>query len=160
MSLLGLTLTIGALVDDSIVVLENIFRQLELGETPLSAAIKGRSEIGVAAIAITMVDVVVFAPIAFLSGITGQFFREFGLVIVSAVLFSLLVSFTLTPMLASRWLQPPRPNDRSLLARFGRAGKQATRVASAYRASLAGPFTTGGSSLGWEWLAFALGIAP
>jgi hydrophobic/amphiphilic exporter-1 (mainly G- bacteria), HAE1 family len=153
MSLLGLTLTIGALVDDSIVVLENIFRKLELGETPLTAAIKGRSEIGVAAIAITLVDVVVFAPIAFLSGITGQFFREFGLVIVSAVLFSLLVSFTLTPMLASRWLRPPTPNDPSLLARFGRAWDAAYgRLAVAYRGVL-------GWSLRYRWPVIGLGVA-
>jgi hydrophobic/amphiphilic exporter-1 (mainly G- bacteria), HAE1 family len=153
MSLLGLTLTIGALVDDSIVVLENIFRQLELGETPLTAAIKGRSEIGVAAIAITLVDVVVFAPIAFLSGITGQFFREFGLVIVSAVLFSLLVSFTLTPMLASRWLRPPKPDSPSLLARFGRAWDAGSgRLAAAYRVLL-------GWSLRHRWPVIGLGVA-
>lgn len=153
MSLLGLTLTIGALVDDSIVVLENIFRRLELGETPLTAAINGRSEIGVAAIAITLVDVVVFAPIAFLSGITGQFFREFGLVIVSAVLFSLLVSFTLTPMLASRWLHPPDPRDRGPLARFGRVWESGySRVAASYRGLLAW-------SLRHRWPVIGLGVA-
>ena len=108
MSLMGLTLTVGILVDDSIVVLENIFRHLQMGEGPREAAVNGRSEIGFAAIAITLVDVVVFAPIAFMSGITGQYFRQFGLVIVSATLFSLFVSFTLTPLLASRWYQARR----------------------------------------------------
>src|ERR687885_707612 len=103
MSLMGLTLTVGILVDDSIVVLENIFRHLQLGEGPREAAINGRSEIGFAAIAITLVDVVVFTPIAFMSGIVGQYFRQFGLVIVAATLFSLFISFTLTPLLASRW---------------------------------------------------------
>jgi HAE1 family hydrophobic/amphiphilic exporter-1 len=105
MSTLALVLVIGVLVDDSIVVLENIVRHLELGETPWTAALKGRSEIGLAAIAITLVDVVIFAPISFLTGTTGGFFRQFGLVIVVSVLLSLFVSFTLTPMLASRWLQ-------------------------------------------------------
>jgi HAE1 family hydrophobic/amphiphilic exporter-1 len=109
MSTMALVLVIGVLVDDSIVVLENIFRHLELGETPWTAALKGRSEIGLAAIAITLVDVVVFTPVAFMSGIAGQWFRQFGLVVASATLLSLFVSFTLTPMLASRWLAPGRP---------------------------------------------------
>jgi len=102
-SLMGLGLTIGILVDDSIVVLENITRHRELGESPLEAAYSGRTEIGNAAIAITLVDVVVFLPIAFLSGLVGKYMKEFGLVVVVATLFSLLVSFTLTPLLAGRW---------------------------------------------------------
>jgi multidrug efflux pump subunit AcrB len=103
MSLMGLSLIIGILVDDSIVVLENITRHRDLGEEPIDAAVNGRSEIGGAAVAITMVDVVVFLPIAFLPGIVGAYLREFGAVIVIATLFSLLVSFTLTPLLAARW---------------------------------------------------------
>ena len=103
MSLMGLSLIIGILVDDSIVVLENITRHRDLGEGPIDAAINGRSEIGGAAVAITMVDVVVFLPIAFLPGIVGMYLKEFGAVIVIATLFSLLVSFTLTPLLAARW---------------------------------------------------------
>jgi HAE1 family hydrophobic/amphiphilic exporter-1 len=102
-SLMALSLIIGILVDDSIVVLENITRHRDMGERPLDAAIKGRGEIGGAAVAITLVDVVVFLPIAFLSGIVGKFMVEFGIVVVVATLFSLLVSFTLTPMLAARW---------------------------------------------------------
>jgi HAE1 family hydrophobic/amphiphilic exporter-1 len=102
-SLMGLGLTIGILVDDSIVVLENITRRRDLGDSPMDAAYNGRTEIGNAAVAITLVDVVVFLPIAFLSGIVGKFMKEFGLVIVVATLFSLLVSFTLTPLLAGRW---------------------------------------------------------
>ena len=108
MSLMGLTLTVGILVDDSIVVLENIFRHLQMGEGPREAAINGRSEIGFAAVAITLVDVVVFMPIAFMSGFVGQYFRQFGLVVVAATLFSLLISFTLTPLLASRWYRARR----------------------------------------------------
>lgn len=128
MSLMGLTLTVGILVDDSIVVLENIFRHLQLGEGPREAAVSGRSEIGFAAIAITLVDVVVFTPIAFMSGIVGQYFREFGLVIVSATIFSLFVSFTLTPLLASRWYRAGEHGEANLATRtrnplilFGRA---------------------------------------
>ncbi|MHB1000706.1 MAG: efflux RND transporter permease subunit [Armatimonadota bacterium] len=103
MVMLALSLAVGILVDDSIVVLENIYRHLAKGESPAEAAINGRSEIGLAAIAITMVDVVVFVPIAFMGGMVGMFFREFGITVAVATLFSLLVSFTLTPMLASRW---------------------------------------------------------
>ena len=102
MSLMGMTLCIGILVDDSIVVLENIHRHLSLGEPAEKAAVNGRAEIGMAAIAITLCDVVVFMPIAFMTGMTGQFFKQFGLTIVFASLFSLFVSFTLTPMMASR----------------------------------------------------------
>lgn len=102
MSLMGMALCIGILVDDSIVVLENIHRHLMQGEAPKSAALHGRSEIGMAAIAITLCDVVVFLPIAFMTGMVGQYFKQFGLTIVFATLFSLFVSFTLTPMLASR----------------------------------------------------------
>lgn len=120
MSLMALALSIGILVDDSIVVLENIFRHLSLGETPWTAAIKGRSEIGLAAIAITLVDVVVYLPMAFMTGIVGGFFRQFGLTIAFATLFSLFVSFTLTPMLASRWLRVGHGEGGTLLDRFGR----------------------------------------
>jgi HAE1 family hydrophobic/amphiphilic exporter-1 len=105
MSMLGLSLSVGILVDDSIVVLENIHRHLQMGKSPREAAIAGRSEIGLAAMTITLVDVVVFVPIAFMGGIVGQFFKQFGLVVATATLFSLFVSFTLTPMLASRWLK-------------------------------------------------------
>jgi HAE1 family hydrophobic/amphiphilic exporter-1 len=141
MSLMGLTLTVGILVDDSIVVLENIFRHLQLGEGPREAAVTGRSEIGFAAIAITLVDVVVFTPIAFMTGIVGQYFREFGLVIVSATVFSLFVSFTLTPLLASRWYRKGEYDaegatqpSRNPLARFGHAWDRGyARLAVAYR---------------------------
>ena len=89
MTLMALTLIIGILVDDSIVVLENTERHLKMGRTPKQAALEGRSEIGLAAITITLVDVVVYMPVAFTSGIIGQFFRSYGLTIVAATLFSL-----------------------------------------------------------------------
>jgi hydrophobic/amphiphilic exporter-1 (mainly G- bacteria), HAE1 family len=102
-SLLGMTLVIGILVDDSTVVLENIERHRELGEPPDQAAIKGRNEIGTAAIVITMVDVVVFLPIAFLQSQVGRNLVEFAIVIVISTLTSLFVSFTITPSLAANW---------------------------------------------------------
>lgn len=105
MSLMGMTLCVGILVDDSIVVLENIHRHLAQGEAAKEAAVAGRMEIGMAAIAITLCDVVVFLPIAFMSSMTGQFFKQFGLTIVFASLFSLFISFTLTPMLASKFFK-------------------------------------------------------
>jgi HAE1 family hydrophobic/amphiphilic exporter-1 len=103
LSMLALSLAIGVLVDDAIVVLENIYRHLEHGEDPVEAAINGRSEIGLAAIAITMADVVVFVPVGLMGGIVGQFFRPLGLGFALCVFLSLFVSFTITPMLAARW---------------------------------------------------------
>ncbi len=111
MTLLALALSTGILVDDSIVVLENIHRHLDAGELPRDAALNGRSEIGLAALAITFTDVVVFVPIAFMGGVVGQFFRQFGLTVATVTLFSLLVSFTLTPMLASRWFPRRRREE-------------------------------------------------
>jgi HAE1 family hydrophobic/amphiphilic exporter-1 len=101
MSMMGLSLVIGSLVDDSIVVIESIQRHLDMGENLIDAAINGRKEIGLAAIAISMCDVVMFAPIAFMSGTIGQIFKEFGITIAIATIFSLIVSFTVTPMLSS-----------------------------------------------------------
>jgi len=115
MSLMGMALCIGILVDDSIVVLENIHRHMKMGKEPRVAALEGRSEIGKAAIAITLCDVVVFMPIAFMDGMVGQFFRQFGLTVVFATLFSLFVSFTLTPMMASRLYKKDQKEKRSRL---------------------------------------------
>ncbi len=119
LSLMGLSLCVGILVDDSIVVLENIHRHMKMGKNPIRAAIDGRQEIGMAAVAITLSDVVVFGPMAFMQGIVGQFFRQFGLTVVAATLFSLFISFTLTPMMAARFYkntpgeaQHDRPKNR------------------------------------------------
>ncbi len=111
LSLLGLSLAVGILVDDSIVVLENINRHLAMGEEPYQAAINGRSEIGYAAITLTCVDLVVFLPIGFMGGVIGEFFRSFGITVAFATLFSLFVSFTLTPMLAARWYKKGEKNE-------------------------------------------------
>jgi HAE1 family hydrophobic/amphiphilic exporter-1 len=116
-SLLAMTLIIGILVDDSIVVLENVERHYENGEAPKEAAIKGRTQIGPAAVVITLVDVVVFLPIAFLPGTVGKFLSEFALVVVVATLTSLCISFTITPALAGNWSllsrwKAPKPIER------------------------------------------------
>jgi multidrug efflux pump len=107
LTLLGIVLAIGLVVDDSIVVLENIHRRAELDEPQMVAAIRGSREIGFAVIATTLTLVAVFVPISFLPGDVGRLFREFGLTLAAAVLFSALVALTLTPMLASR-LPPER----------------------------------------------------
>ncbi len=122
LTLLGLSLAIGILIDDSIVVIENISRHLALGQEPREAAITGRSEIGLAALTLTAVDLVVFVPIAFMGGIIGEFFRSFGVSISVAVLISLFVSFTLTPMLASRWFQKGESLESSGAGQRGFAG--------------------------------------
>jgi hydrophobic/amphiphilic exporter-1 (mainly G- bacteria), HAE1 family len=103
LSLMGLSITIGILVDDSIVIIEAIARARARGLEGDAAALAGRGELGPAAIAITLVDVVVFAPIALIGGIVGEFMREFAAVVVISTAFSLLVSFTLTPLLCARW---------------------------------------------------------
>jgi len=103
MTLMALSLVVGILVDDSIVVLENIFRHMEMGKDKRTASIEGRKEIGFTALAITLVDVVVFVPMALSGGMIGNILREFSLVVVFSTLMSLVVSFTLTPLLASRW---------------------------------------------------------
>ncbi|MFH1010301.1 MAG: efflux RND transporter permease subunit [bacterium] len=118
-TLMAMGLVVGILVDDSIVVLENIHRHLRMGKSPRKAAIEGRAEIGLAAIAITLVDVVVFLPIGLLTGVVGKIFREFGVSIVIATLLSLFVSFTLTPLLASRLNRPETLEGKGWMGRFG-----------------------------------------
>ncbi len=105
MTMLALSLSIGLLIDDAIVVVENVFRHVEEGMEPRQAASFGTAEIGLAAFAITMSIVAVFLPVAFMKGIVGRFFYQFGLTVTFAVLVSLLVAFTVVPMLASRFLK-------------------------------------------------------
>jgi HAE1 family hydrophobic/amphiphilic exporter-1 len=116
-TLLALGISIGVLVTNAIVVLESISRHVEvLGEDPKTAARKGTDEVAIAVAATAMTNVVVFTPIAFMGGIIGMFFYEFGLTVVFATLFSLLVSFTLTPMLASKLLKPKTEQEKKLSA--------------------------------------------
>ncbi|MDP3581396.1 MAG: efflux RND transporter permease subunit, partial [Ignavibacteria bacterium] len=118
MTLLALSLVVGILVDDSIVVLENIYHYLEKGEDRKIAALKGRNEIGFAALAITFVDISVFLPLALVGGIVGNILRQFAIVIVISTLMSLFVSFTLTPLLASRFGKLERLTKATILGRF------------------------------------------
>ncbi|HSM23095.1 MAG TPA: efflux RND transporter permease subunit, partial [Rubrivivax sp.] len=107
MSLLGLSLAIGVLIDDAIVVRENIVRHMELGEDRRTAALNGTAEIGLAVAATTFSIVAVFVPVAFMPGVSGEWFRPFGLTVVASVLVSLFISFTLDPMLSAYWGDPP-----------------------------------------------------
>jgi HAE1 family hydrophobic/amphiphilic exporter-1 len=115
MTMLGLSLSIGILIDDAIVVLENIYRRMEEGEPPMQAAREGASEIGLAVMATTFSIVAVFVPVAFMKGIVGKFFFEFGITVTVAVLVSLFVSLTLTPMMTSRFLSHTRKHGRVYL---------------------------------------------
>lgn len=119
MTLLAMSLVIGILVDDSIVVIENIYRHLEFGEEKRTAALKGRNEIGFAALSITLVDVVVFVPMAMITGVIGNFLRQYALVVVFSTLMSLFVSFTITPALASRFSKLQELTRDTLMGKFG-----------------------------------------
>ena len=126
MSLLGLSLAIGVLIDDAIVVRENIVRHLERGVDRRTAALEGTAEIGLAVAATTFSIVAVFVPVAFMPGVSGEWFRPFGLTVVASVLVSLFISFTLDPMLSAYWGDPPHAQMQPrrglgrLLAAFNR----------------------------------------
>jgi HAE1 family hydrophobic/amphiphilic exporter-1 len=105
-TLMALTLSVGLLIDDAIVVRENIVRHVQMGKRPFDAAMDGTQEIGLAVLATTLSIVAVFLPIGFMGGIIGKFFHEFGITMVAAVLISMFVSFTLDPMLSSIWHDP------------------------------------------------------
>ena len=134
LSLMALTLAVGFVVDDAIVVLENIVRHIERGEPVLEAAIKGSREITFTVISMTLSLVAVFIPVLFLGGLIGRLFQEFAVTIGVAILVSGFVSLTLTPMLCSRWLKPHDrvgaarpvlPRDRAGLGRPRSAGTSA-----------------------------------
>jgi HAE1 family hydrophobic/amphiphilic exporter-1 len=112
LSLMALTLAVGFVVDDAIVVLENIVRHIERGEPVMQAAIRGSREISFTVISMTISLVAVFIPVLFLGGLIGRLFQEFAVTIGVAILVSGFVSLTLTPMLCSRWLKPHQPDER------------------------------------------------
>ncbi|HEX6880426.1 MAG TPA: efflux RND transporter permease subunit, partial [Terriglobales bacterium] len=124
LTLMGLSLAIGLLIDDAIVVRENIVRHLQRGKDHFDAARDGTAEIGLAVMATTFTIIAVFIPVAFMGGIVGRFFYEFGITVAAAVVVSLFVSFTLDPMLSSRWVDPDIEQNRHttilgrILARF------------------------------------------
>ena len=120
LTLLAFVLAIGLVVDDAIVVLENIHRRLESGEPPLLAAARGARQIAFAVIATTVVLVAVFVPISFMEGNTGRLFREFGVAVAAAVIFSSFVALSLTPMMCSKLLRPAR--EEALLYRLTEPG--------------------------------------
>lgn len=141
MTLMGLSITVGILVTNTIVVLENIYRHLDRGSKPGTAAMRGTSEIAVAVAASTLTNVVVFTPIAFMEGIIGQFFYAFGLTVVYATFFSILISFTLAPLLAARLLRSSKAENgqrRGWLAPFWRRWDEGfRRLEESYRDGLA-----------------------
>ncbi len=116
MTLLALSLAIGLLIDDAVVVRENIQKHLERGEDPRTAALNGTKEIALSVLSTTLTVVAVFLPVAFMTGIVGQFFRQFGITIVAAVLVSLFVAFTLDPMLSSRFSKKHVPGAKDRFA--------------------------------------------
>ncbi|MEZ5360740.1 MAG: efflux RND transporter permease subunit [Candidatus Zixiibacteriota bacterium] len=113
MTLLGLSLAVGLLIDDAIVVIENIYRHMEMGKKPFQAAKDATNEIGLAVSATTFSIMVVFIPVAFMSGIVGQFFYSFGMTVAFSILVSLFIAFTLTPMMSSRFLKPQAEVEKS-----------------------------------------------
>ncbi|OGP69347.1 MAG: acriflavin resistance protein [Deltaproteobacteria bacterium RBG_13_53_10] len=140
MTLMALSLAIGLLIDDAIVVRENIVRHLEQGQDHFEAAREGTNEIGLAVLATTLSIIAVFVPVAFMKGIVGRFFFQFGMTVAFAVLVSLFVSFTLDPMLSSRWVDPDieRKGKRHLVARaLDRFNDWFDRTADQYRAVIA-----------------------
>jgi HAE1 family hydrophobic/amphiphilic exporter-1 len=132
-TMLALTLSIGLLIDDAIVVIENVVRHVEQGEAPFEAARKGTSEIALAVLAVTLAVVAVFVPVAFMEGLVGRFFYQFGVTVAVAVVISYLVSMTLTPMLSARVLRAHAAHGRAFTA-IGRALDAVDRT---YRRALA-----------------------
>ncbi len=118
MSLLALSLAVGLLIDDAIVVIENIVRHLEMGKDKFSAALEGTSEIGLAVMATTFTLVAVFVPVGMMNGMVGQFFKEFGITVAASVLVSLFVAVTLTPLLSAKYLDHTEINNTSKLGKL------------------------------------------
>lgn len=134
LSLMALTIATGFVVDDAIVVLENISRHIDKGQTPFQAALHGAREVGFTVVSMSLSLVAVFIPILLMGGIVGRLFREFAVTLSAAVLVSLLVSLTVTPMLCARWLKPAQLNRPGRLARG--LERMFAWVQSGYRASL------------------------
>jgi len=129
LSLMAFTIAVGFVVDDAIVVLENIFRHLEAGTTPLQSAIKGSREIGFTVISISISLIAVFIPLLLMSGIVGRLFHEFAITVTAAIVISVVVSLTLTPMLCSRFLVSEHDREHGRLYRVIERGFDATLAA-------------------------------
>lgn len=124
MSLMALSLAVGILIDDAIVVIENIVRHMEMGKSRLQAAAEATQEIGLAVTATTLTLVAVFTPVGMMTGIVGQFFKQFGITVAFAVMVSLLIAFTLTPMLSANYLDIGHGRPTSRLGRILYDGNQ------------------------------------
>jgi hydrophobe/amphiphile efflux-1 (HAE1) family protein len=123
LSLMGLTIAIGFVVDDAIVVIENIYRHIENGASPMQAALNGSNEIGFTVLSISLSLVAVFIPLLLMGGIVGRLFREFSVTVAAAILVSMVVSLTLTPMLSALFLRPQSGQHRALYVRIEQAFK-------------------------------------
>jgi hydrophobe/amphiphile efflux-1 (HAE1) family protein len=123
LSLMGLTIAIGFVVDDAIVVIENIYRHIENGASPMQAALNGSNEIGFTVLSISLSLVAVFIPLLLMGGIVGRLFREFSVTVAAAILVSMVVSLTLTPMLSALFLRPQSGQHRALHVRIEQAFK-------------------------------------
>jgi HAE1 family hydrophobic/amphiphilic exporter-1 len=156
LSLLALTLSIGFLVDDAIVMLENIVRHMEMGQSAMEATLKGSKEIGFTIVSMTLSLAAVFIPILFMGGIVGRLFHEFGVTIAAAVLFSGFISLTLTPTLASRLLRSPAEIKHGPLYRAAERGFQAMH--DLYRVTLARVLEHRGAVLAVSALILALTV--
>lgn len=132
MTLLALSLSIGLLIDDAIVVRENIVRHTELGKDHVTAALEGTKEIGLAVLATTLTIVAVFLPVAFMGGLIGRFFYQFGVTVSTAVLISMFISFTLDPMLSAHWKDPVKKKDNWLQRFFNHISNLLDRLAHVY----------------------------
>src|SRR5881275_291609 len=162
MSLMGLSLAIGILIDDAIVVRENIVRHVELGADHMRAAHEGTDEIGLAVTATTFSIVAVFVPVGFMPGIAGQFFKPFAITIAAAVLVSLFVSFSLDPMLSAYWPDPQlEAHDRqNAIARtLDRFNKWFDRQADRYKSVIAWALDHRWSMIGLAAMSFVAAIA-
>jgi HAE1 family hydrophobic/amphiphilic exporter-1 len=162
LTLMALSLAIGLLIDDAIVVRENIVRHLEKGEDHFTAARNGTAEIGLAGMATTFSIMAVFVPVAYMKGIVGRFFFQFGITVAFAVLISLFVSFTLDPMLSSRWFDPDiqRQGKRNPLARtLDYFNDWFDRAAERYRSMIAWALDHRNITIFLAILAFIGGIA-
>jgi len=164
LTLMALSLSIGLLIDDAIVVRENIVRHLEMGKDHFAAAREGTAEIGLAVFATSLSIIAVFIPVAFMKGIVGRFFFSFGITVAWAVLVSLLVAFTLDPMLSSRWFDPAigRRGERAKHGPIGHAleafNNWFNRGAERYRGVIAWALDHRKSVLALATAAFAIGM--
>jgi HAE1 family hydrophobic/amphiphilic exporter-1 len=162
-TLMALSLCVGLLIDDAIVVRENIVRHVQMGKGAYQAAMEGTQEIGLAVLATTLSIVAVFLPIGFMGGIIGKFFHEFGITIVAAVLISMFVSFTLDPMLSSVWhdpsihahgqrTEPVSWYDKTIGRVTGWFDRATDALAEGYqKASCAGRWCTSCPPGAWRW---------